>query len=445
MGSPSSATAIGVDFGTTNSAVAVHQADGSVKLARFASQRGERSTFRSLLYFHREDDSGGPELARGIASFAGPHAIDRYLETVGSGRLIQSLKSYLADHSFDATNLFNRTTTLSELITFLARALRTHAMASLGEAAFAGAPVVVGRPVHFVGGDNEEDDAYAVGRLKTALVAAGFPENVELEYEPVAAAYHYEARLDHDERILVADFGGGTSDFTLVEVGPTARALGRGAARRILATDGVRLAGDSLDAKILHHVVAPALGLGSHYKSMMGKELEVPVWIYARLRKWHLLSFLRTKRTMDLIAEMEDQANEPAKIEALRHVIENDLGYKLYESVEQTKVKLSTSESTRLTFDDEPLQLDVEVKRADFERWIGEELAAIGECVDKTLASANLTARDVDRVFITGGTSMVPAVRKVFADRFGEAKLAGGEELTSVASGLAHRAASMLA
>jgi hypothetical chaperone protein len=436
-------TAVGVDFGTTNSAVAVHQADGSVKLARFASQRGERSTFRSILYFHREDDSVGPELARGIASFAGPHAIDRYLETVGSGRLIQSLKSYLADHSFDATNLFNRTTTLSELITFLARALRTDAVASLGEAAFAGAPVVVGRPVHFVGGDTEEDDAYAVGRLKTALVAAGFPHDVELEYEPVAAAYHYEARLDHDERILVADFGGGTSDFTLVEVGPTARA-GK-AARRILATDGVRLAGDSLDAKILHHVVAPALGLGSHYRSMMGKELEVPVWIYARLRKWHLLSFLRTKRTMDLIAEMESQADEPSKIEALRHVIENDLGYKLYEAVEQTKVKLSTSESTHLTFDDEPLQLDVEVKRADFERWIGEELAAIGECVDKTLTTADLGTKDVDRVFMTGGTSMVPAVRQVFASRFGEAKLAGGEELTSVASGLAHRAASMLA
>ena len=433
-------TAVGVDFGTTNSAVAVHRADGSVQLARFCSRGGERSTFRSILYFHREEDGAGPELARGIASFAGPQAIDRYLETVGSGRLIQSLKSYLADHSFDATNLFNRTTTLSELLTYLARALRTDALASLGEAAFAGAPVVVGRPVHFVGGDSAEDDAYAVGRLKTALIGAGFPESVELEYEPVAAAYHYEARLDHDERILVADFGGGTSDFTVVEVGPTYR--GGKSARRILATDGVRLAGDSLDARILHHVVAPALGLGSHYRSMTGKELEVPVWIYARLRKWHLLSFLRTKRTMDLLAEMEDQAIEPAKIEALRHVIENDLGYKLYEAVEQTKVKLSSCESTRLTFDDEPLQLDVDVRRADFERWIEEELAAIGGCVDRTLARANLTVDGVDRVFMTGGTSMVPAVRKVFADRFGEAKLAGGEELTSVASGLAHRAAS---
>jgi hypothetical chaperone protein len=433
--------AVGVDFGTTNSAVAVRPPDGEVQLARFSSRRGERSTFRSILYFHREDDGAGtgPELARGIAAFAGPRAIDRYLETVGSGRLVQSLKSYLADHSFDATNLFNRTTTLSELVTYLARALREEAISSLGEKAFAGAAVVVGRPVHFVGGDTEEDDAFAVNRLKTALVAAGFPASVELEYEPVAAAYHYEARLDHDERILVADFGGGTSDFTLIEVGPSYR--GGKAARRILATDGVRLAGDSLDAKILHHVVAPALGLGSHYKSMMGKELEVPVWIYARLRKWHLLSFLRTKRTMDLIAEMEDQANEPGKIEALRHVIENDLGYKLYESVERAKVDLSSSATTRLTFEDEPLHLDVEVRRDDFERWIGEELASIGECTDRTLKSANLTPKDVDRVFMTGGTSMVPAVRQVFADRFGEAKLAGGEELTSVASGLAHRAA----
>jgi hypothetical chaperone protein len=300
-------------------------------------------------------------------------------------------------------------------------------------------PVVVGRPVHFVGGDGtEEGDAFAVKRLKTALASAGFGEDVALEYEPVAAAYHYESRLDHDERILVADFGGGTSDFTLIEVGKTAR---KTQGRKILATGGVGLAGDALDARILHHVVAPALGLGSHYKSMMGKELEVPVWIYARLRRWHLLSFLRTKRTLDLLAEMESMTDDTGKITALRHVVENDLGYKLYESVERTKVNLSTAATTRLVFEDDPLHLDVEVRRADFEGWISEELAAIGACVDQILATANLSAADVDRVFMTGGTSMVPAVRAIFAARFGEGKLAGGEELTSVASGLALRAA----
>jgi hypothetical chaperone protein len=430
--------AIGVDFGTTNSAVAVAEADGSVRLARFPSRLGERTTFRSILYFHREEDidDGAPTLARGVAAFAGPRAIERYLDTVGTGRLVQSLKSYLADHSFDATNLFGRTTTLHELVSYLARAVRTDAVATLGQL---DGPVVVGRPVHFVGSDGTaEGDAFAVKRLRTALAAAGFGDDVTLEYEPVAAAYHYESRLDHDERILVADFGGGTSDFTLIEVGPKARKAG---ARPILATGGVGLAGDALDARILHHVVSPALGLGSHYKSMMGKELEVPVWIYARLRRWHLLSFLRTKKILDLLAEMESQTDDTEKITALRHVVENDLGYKLYESVERTKVALSTSEETRLIFEDDPLHLDVPVRRADFERWISEELQSIGTCVDGVLARANLTAEDVDRVFMTGGTSLVPAVHALFAGRFGAGKIAAGDELTSVASGLALRAA----
>ena len=437
------ARAIGVDFGTTNSAVAVVEADGQVRLARFPSRTGDKSTFRSILYFHREEDidNGAPTLARGIAAFAGPRAIEHYLDTVGTGRLVQSLKSYLADHSFDATNLFGRTTTLNELVAFLARGVRTDALAALGIGSNEqmDGPTVVGRPVHFAGGDGtEEGDAFAVKRLTTALASAGFGDDVSLEYEPVAAAYHYESRLDHDERILVADFGGGTSDFTLIEVGKTAR---KSQGRKILATGGVGLAGDALDARILHHVVAPALGLGSHYKSMMGKELEVPVWIYARLRRWHLLSFLRTKRTLDLLAEMESMTDDTGKITALRHVVENDLGYKLYESVERTKVALSTAHATRLVFEDDPLHLDVEVRRSDFEAWISEELASIGACVDQILDTAGLGPKDVDRVFMTGGTSMVPAVRAIFAERFGEANLAGGEELTSVASGLALRAA----
>src|SRR5207302_7507401 len=185
-------------------------------------------------------------------------------------------------------------------------------------------------------------------RLRTAIAAAGFDE-ISFEYEPVAAAYYYESRLDHDELVLIADFGGGTSDFSLVRVGPGARKDG---ARRILGNDGVGIAGDALDARILHHVVAPALGLGTTYRSMMGKELEMPVWIYGRLLRWHHLSFLKSKKTTEMLDEILDQSNEPAKIDALVHVIEHDLGYHLYRAVERAKVELSSSARARFALHD---------------------------------------------------------------------------------------------
>jgi hypothetical chaperone protein len=288
--------------------------------------------------------------------------------------------------------------------------------------------------VHFSSGRGEDDDAFAVERLRAALASAGF-RDVVFEFEPVAAAYYYESRLDHDETVLVADFGGGTSDFSLVEVGPTKR---RGA-RRILASEGVGLAGDALDAKIVDHVVAPALGRGTLYRSMMGKELDVPVWLYARLRKWHHLSFLKSKRTMELLQEIVDSAHEPEKIRGLLHLVDHDLGYRLARTVERTKVELSANTSARFVFDSAPVHLEAVITRADFERWIASEVSAMEECVDRVLARAGLGPGDVDRVFMTGGTSFVPVVRAIFESRFGAGKISAGGEMISVASGLALR------
>ena len=369
-----------------------------------------------------------------MTSEAGPAAIERYLDAEGSGRLLQSLKSYLADRGFESTNVFGRTYSLIDLLSFLVRALRVAAEKELGAL---GDRVVVGRPVHFSGGEAEEDDAFAEGRLRAAIEAAGFGE-VVFEYEPVAAAYYYESRLDHDELVLIADFGGGTSDFSLVRVGPGARRAGH--AERILGNDGVGIAGDALDAKILHHVVSPALGLGSTYRSMLGKELPAPVWLYAKLRRWHHLSFLKSKRTTELLREMLDQTDERAKIAALVHIVENDLGYSLYRSVERAKVALSAGKSARFLFEEGPVRIDHTFGRADFEGWIGEETSAMAGCVDRMLARAGVAAKDVDRVFMTGGTSFVPAVRALFDARFGAERIVAGGEMISVASGLALRA-----
>jgi hypothetical chaperone protein len=385
-------------------------------------------TFRSVLYFDPEERGRD----RKPLAVAGPEAIERYLEGDGSGRLIQSLKSYLGSRQFRATNVFGTNYTLEDLIALIVRGLRAQAERELGPLPDR---VIVGRPVRFAGG--EEEQSYALERLRTAIRAGGFA-HVDFEYEPVAAAAHYEHRLDHDELVLVADFGGGTSDFCLVRLGPSMRERAQDPGR-ILGTEGVALAGDSFDARILRTLVAPALGKGTQYDSH-GKLMPVPPWLYSHLERWHHLSFLKSRETLQLLEDIAAGAQEPAKFAGFVHVVESDLGFQLYRAVERTKVGLSAQASADFSFHDEPVAIDATLARPTFEASIAEELAAIDGCLDRLLAGTDVAAGEVDRVFMTGGSSLVPAVRRLFAARFGADKLTGGDELTSVASGLALRA-----
>jgi hypothetical chaperone protein len=426
--------AVGVDFGTTNSAVGWLGADGAPRLARFALPDGAASaeTFRSVLYLDRDEEGAGA-----LRVAAGPEAIGRYLAAEEkSGRLIQSLKSFLASRLFSSTAILGTRFRLEDLAAHILAPLREAASAALG------APVVsavVGRPVRFVNAEGPEDERLALARLGAALRNAGF-RAFEFEYEPVAAAWHYERGLERDELILIGDFGGGTSDFSLLRVGPGVRAAGE-RARALLGNDGVPLAGDAFDGKLVRHLVAPLLGRGAEFRSVFDRVLPIPGWIYAHLERWHHLSFLRSPKTLQLLLDLRREALEPEKLEALLHLVEHDLGFLLFQAVERAKRALSESECARFRFEHEGLRIDRPVTRAEFEGWIAEELAAVAACVDGLLRRSRVPAAAVDRVFLTGGSSLVPAVRRLFAERFGEERLRSGGELTSVASGLALRAA----
>ncbi len=435
---------LGLDFGTTNSALAIadranRASVNDTQLVRFPVGDDAGSfvdTFRSVLFFDfGERDKRGRPLP-----YAGPRAITRYVAGDGTGRLMQSLKSQLASRLFTSTMVAGRPFTLEELITTMLTHLRRDAEAQVGPL---GSRLVCGRPVRFTHAEDEADDAFAVARLTTALAAAGFTD-VVFEYEPVGAAYHYERSLDHDELVLIADFGGGTSDFCLVRVGKSAR---KERSRSILGTEGVALAGDVFDSEIVQHVVSPAVGMGSRYRLPMStsaredETMEVPPWIYQKLRRWHHLSFLKSKDTLELLEELRKQSLEPAKIEALVHVVTSDLGFHLYKAVERSKIELSREQSTHFRFVDEPTHVEDDVPRGSFEQWISPSLAAIEGCIDRLLEKTGTPRSAVDRVFMTGGTSLVPAVRAIFSRRFGDEKLCAGDELTSVALGLALRAA----
>jgi hypothetical chaperone protein len=424
--------AFGIDFGTTNSSMALASGDSKVQLASFSLRGEETASFRSVLYLEPRKKSGGAQRKH---SWSGPAAIEHYLGAEEKGRLIQSLKSYLSSRTLTGTEVFGRRYTLEELISRILSDLREEAERQFGR------PIrhaMVGRPVRFVGAETDDDDAYAVSRLREAFRLAGF-EHVDFEMEPVAAAYAYESTLDHDELILIGDFGGGTSDFSLLQVGPGVRRRGR-RAQDLLGNSGLALAGDAFDARIVRKLVSPALGSNSHARSLNKILPAVPAWIYANLERWHSLSFLRTRNVTEILKSAHLRALEPEKIEALITLVEEDLGYQLHQAVQRMKFELSRSENAEFRFHDGSMDLCIPVVRRDFEVWIKEELESIECCVDSLLTASGISSSEVDRVFLTGGSSFVPAVRRIFASRFGESRIRTGGEFTSVAHGLALRA-----
>jgi hypothetical chaperone protein len=415
---------VGVDFGTTNSAVAFVHADGHPRLAQFSSASGPRSTFPSVLYFEPRK-----------ATLAGWAAIEHYLAAETKGRFIQSLKAYLPDKTFEGTGIGTQFFTLEKLIAVLGKHIRD------GFAAPSPEPprrIVLGRPVHFSLPADEGLDAFAAARLREAMQLAGF-EDIVFEYEPVAAAYAYEARLTRDERILIGDFGGGTSDFTIISVGPGIRQRGRRTSD-IIGTDGVPLAGDAFDKRIIRNLVAPRLGMGGEYLSPPKKFLPIPAWPYERLERWHYLSFLKSPSTLEMLERVRRTASTPERLEAFLLLVKHELGFQLHQAVQRTKFELSAAEISEFVFESGPVSIRKTVTRADFERWIADDLLAMSACVDRLMAASGVPFGEIDRVFLTGGSSFVPAVRKIFVDRFGADKVTGGEELTSVATGLALRA-----
>jgi hypothetical chaperone protein len=294
----------------------------------------------------------------------------------------------------------------------------------------------VGRPVRFVGAESDEDDEYALSRLRASLKEAGFPR-VSFEYEPVGAAYHYESTLSKDELIVIGDFGGGTSDFSLLRVGPSFSS-GDLAHGRVLGNQGLGLAGDAFDAKLIRHLVSPALGAGSTLRSS-GKLLPVPNWVYLKLERWHHLSFLKSQETLNMLMSVARQALEPEKIKALLYLVRHDLGYQLHRAIQKLKASLSHQETATFRFDDGDVTIRADVTRSDFETWISEELSAIENSLDALLSKTGIAPQEVDRVFLTGGSSLVPSVRRIFESRFGPEKIRTGDEFTSVARGLALR------
>lgn len=412
--------ALGLDFGTTNSVVATAGAGQAADLIAFAGEQATGAIFRSALCFWHDEDVRG-----GLAVEAGPWAIAEYLEYPQESRFIQSFKSVAASASFEHASVFEKRYRFEDLGRMFLDKLIGHAGGRLDKRPDR---IVVGRPVEYAGGRPDPQ----IARTRYDLMFAKLGPKIHYVYEPLGAAFSFASRLTKPATILVADFGGGTSDFSIVRIAAP------GAARRCtpLGSAGIGIAGDRFDYRIIDQLILPMLGKGGDYRSF-DKILEIPRSYFADFADWSRLALMRNRRTMDELNRLQRSALDPVAIGRMIAVIENELGYPLYDAVGSLKRALSTAEQADFLFSGAGLEIATRVTRAQFESWIAEDLTRIEATVDRALAGAGVAIADIDRVFLTGGSSLIPAVRAIFTRRFGDDRLAAGDELTSIATGLA--------
>lgn len=416
------ALSVGVDFGTSNTVIAIVDEERQSSVMKIASRAGSAAFLPSILCF-RPNERNPRDRPQ---SNAGADAIADYIGRTGPARLIQSMKSFLGSKSFVDTRILNHSYTLDELIAELLSHLYESAAAKL---LIADAPLVVGRPIEFAGAS--PDDALAQERLLAAFERAG-PRPARVGLEPEAAAHAFAKRATGKHLVLVADLGGGTSDFSVVEIDADAKPP------RItpLAQTGIGIAGDRFDYNIVYNTVCPALGMGSEFRPET-KLLPIPVWIYSNFSSWHHLSLMNNRQTLRQITDILRTAIDREAFDGLVHVIRNEGGFSLFQAVSRVKQALSSADSARLSFKAGPVTVDRMISRHEFENWIAEDLGKIEQTAERALQIAGAAPREITRVFLTGGSALVPAVRRLFAERFAEEKLVGGDEFSSVAQGLA--------
>jgi hypothetical chaperone protein len=405
------AHACGVDFGTSNSTVGWYQ-PGTMQSAPTALLTLEdgKPTLPSVVFFNADDE----RVSYGRAALA------EYLEGY-EGRLMRSLKSLLGTSLIDGqTEVAGRSLPFRALLSQFIGEIKRRAEVQAGQS-FDSA--VFGRPVFFID-DDPLADKLAEDTLHEVARAVGFRE-VGFQYEPIAAAFDYEARIEREELVLIADIGGGTSDFSLVRLGP--QRAGRLDRRDdILANGGVHIGGTDFDKYLSLASVMPLLGFGSTLRSGSA----IPSSYYFNLATWHTINQAYTRKSVSQLADLARDAAEPAKIARLQNLIEDRAGHWLAIQVEGAKIALSDADMVRLQLDRLAPPETLDIARAQFEAAIAGLVEQVATTVNKLFVDAGVRPADVDTVFFTGGSSgvgllrerigaMVPGARRVEGDLFG--------------------------
>jgi hypothetical chaperone protein len=350
-------------------------------------RRGESSDiYRSVLCFEQLSASHVD-----VEAYAGMHAIRAYLDSAHETRFIQSFKSHIASTAFDETRIFGCGYKFEDLLAVFFRHLIGDADDRSPERV---SRVVSGRPVAFVG--SAPDEVLATSRYEEAYRRVGIVDPAYV-YEPVGAAYYYAQRLKSDALVLVADFGGGTSDFSLIRFERSANRM----AATPIGHAGLAVAGDDFDYRIIDAVVSPLLGKGTLFRSI-DKILPIPQHYHTSFARWHQLAMLKTPAQIRELERLERASLSPDKITKFLDVIRNDWGFNIYRAVADTKLKLSGAQHADFVLKLGDIDIERQIWRADFERWIASDIQRIEKVVDDLLDGEGVRVQEIDSVFLTG-------------------------------------------
>lgn len=407
------ARACGIDFGTSNSTVGWWRPGQDPLIAL----EGEEPTLPSVVFFNLEERR----------PVYGRQALAEYLEGY-EGRLMRSLKSLLGSKLLKSeTTVLGSAMPFRDILGLFLGTLKTRAETAAGRSF---EQVVLGRPVFFVD-DDPQADREATEMLEAAARKLGFSE-VSFQFEPIAAAFDYESRISREERVLIVDIGGGTSDFSLVRLSPERRVLDDRQAD-ILATGGVHIGGTDFDKQLSLAGVMPLFGYGSRMKS----DAPMPTSTHLNLATWHTINAVYAPASQRALQSMRYDIVDPTGIDRLFSLIEQRAGHWLAMQVEQGKIELTEAERHVIDFARIEPQLQAELRRDDFDTAIEPLLERIGRSIDELLLAAGLARDGVDTVFFTGGSSAVPALRRCVASRLPGASQVEGNRFGSIGSGLA--------
>ncbi|ASD62607.1 Hsp70 family protein [Bdellovibrio bacteriovorus] len=415
-------TFLSIDFGTSNSLVGAYHQGKRYEALPLDEKASDPTMMRTLLYFPNPD-----------LCYYGSEAIEQYIQQDMEGRLFRSFKSHLPNQNYLGTVLDNRILTLETLIGVFLLELKKRAEKTLDTEV---TKAVIGRPARY--SMDSVADGFALHRMQKAAAFAGFKE-VQFVPEPLAAAFDYRRQLTSEKIVLIGDFGGGTSDFTLIKLRPSGFSK-----EDVLAIDGCPLAGDALDSVFMSHKLNEYFGAKSRYRLPMGSNvMTMPKGVTLRLNHPAHIVHLKEKDTYEFIREVKKcslTAKDAEAVERLFVLIEDQQIFPFFENIEKTKRALSNSNETDFNFDYPGLEISEHFTSPQFIEWAKDTRENIFASLDQCLKDGNVTADQVDLVCLTGGTAKVPFIQKEFEKRFGLERLQTQSHFHSVLSGLTEAA-----
>lgn len=411
-----------IDFGTSNSLLGAADSKNVYPLAPLDPFASDPTVMRSLIYF----DPSNKE-------WFGEQSIQQFTHNSMSGRFLKSFKRFLPIQSFEGTIVNGRYCKLDDLIACFLREIRQRANEHFKQDV---QKVVLGRPALF--SEEPKLDQLAQTRLESAAKKAGFT-SIEFLPEPVAAAYRYRLEMSKEEHVLVADFGGGTSDYTILKLSKSDFKP-----EDVLAIGGAPIAGDALDGSLMKNKVSKNLGADVQYKAPFGSNiLTMPKGMMSYLCSTSYINLLNSRENKDFLNRVEAWSLGPddhKSMEQLKVLLENQLGFSVFESIEKAKRDLSEMESTHVSFHYPGLDIEDPLSQQEFKNFSEPEIRKIFHALDETLKKAGLNANQIDRVCATGGTAKALLIREGLLQRFDSSKIENFRNFTSIVEGLSERA-----